>query len=124
MSFIDDGRDRGVLRSERPVEDRHVEPEAPGAPGDPDTAAGDGSRSSVLERAFQMLKLVANEKRPMNLTEMSRAVRLPLPTTYRLAKALVRLRALERDRGRYTLGPVWSEWSDATLERQPADSSC
>ncbi|GAB2992271.1 hypothetical protein GCM10027184_53030 [Saccharothrix stipae] len=60
-----------------------------------------------------MLEVVSNQDRPMNLTEMSLAVKLPLPTTHRLAKALVRLRALERDHGRYTLGPVWSEWSGA-----------
>ncbi|GAA2678720.1 IclR helix-turn-helix domain-containing protein [Actinosynnema pretiosum] len=78
----------------------------------------------MLVRAFQMLELVANEDRPMNLTEMSRGVQLPLPTTHRLAKTLVRLRALERDHGRYTLGPVWSEWTDATPQREPAGSLC
>lgn len=120
MSLSDDSRDQGSLRPERTFQDRHGEPRASAFPADHDAAADGDSRSSVLERAFQVLKLVANEDRPMNLTEMSRGVKLPLPTMHRLAKTLVNLRALERNHGRYTLGPVWSEWSDATLEREPA----
>ncbi|MFC6093946.1 helix-turn-helix domain-containing protein [Saccharothrix lopnurensis] len=85
--------------------------------------AGSDSRSSVLERAFQVLELVAHEDRPLNLTEMSRAVELPLPTTHRVAKALVKLRALEKNDGRYTLGPVWSEWAGVTGERESSGAS-
>ncbi|MGM1059414.1 helix-turn-helix domain-containing protein [Saccharothrix sp. Mg75] len=84
-------------------------------PSGQDTAGGEfgaAGRNSVLDRAFQMLDKVASGERPLNLTEMSRAAKLPLPTTYRLAKALVRLGALEKDAGRYTLGPVWWQWCE------------
>ncbi|MGM1060900.1 helix-turn-helix domain-containing protein [Saccharothrix sp. Mg75] len=113
MSFTSEGRSRD-WRSDRaqrePQADEEVVSESDGA----DDAVGDGGRGSVLERAFQVLEQVASGARPLNLTEMSRAARLPLPTTYRLAKTLVQLGALEKESGRYTLGPVWSEWSETT----------
>ncbi|WP_082403480.1 helix-turn-helix domain-containing protein [Saccharothrix sp. NRRL B-16348] len=120
VSLGDDSRDEGPLRPDRASRDQQIEPQASVSLADQGTTADGGSRPSVLERAFQILELVANEDRPMNLTEMSRAVKLPLPTTHRLAKSLVKLRALERNHGRFTLGPVWSEWPDATLEQGPA----
>ncbi len=71
-----------------------------------------------------MLESVANGNKPLNLTEMSRATKLPLPTTYRVAKALVNLRALEKNEdGRYILGPLWSEWSEAAVECQSVSKS-
>ncbi|MFC5059748.1 helix-turn-helix domain-containing protein [Saccharothrix xinjiangensis] len=88
-----------------------------------DEGDGDAGRSSVLERAFQVLEQVAGGARPLNLTEVSRATNLPLPTTYRLATALVKLGALEKDAGRYTLGPVWLQWSEAAGQEHTCTSS-
>ncbi|MFE9751035.1 helix-turn-helix domain-containing protein [Saccharothrix saharensis] len=84
---------------------------------------GQAGRASVLERAFHVLEQVAQGARPLNLTEVSRAAQLPLPTTYRLAKALVELRALEKASGRYTLGPVWSEWCATTTPERACTST-
>lgn len=122
MSITDERRDpyrpTSQQRTHRPLDDQRVEPSA--SADHAMNAPDNGGRPSVLERAFQMLELVASGENPLNLTEMSRAAGLPLPTTYRFAKALVKLRALEKDEhGRYTLGPVWSEWSDVTAEQDP-----
>ena len=114
MSFTNANEGRGAdWRPDR------AQGEAPAEEGvarnrNADDAVDDGGRGSVLERAFKVLEQVASGERPLNLTEVSRAADLPLPTTYRLAKTLVKLGALEKDAGRYTLGPVWSEWCETT----------
>ncbi|MGM1064193.1 helix-turn-helix domain-containing protein [Saccharothrix sp. Mg75] len=111
MSFTSEDRG-GNWRSDRAQGEAQAQEEVPQSPSDADDAADERGKGSMLERAFHVLEQVAGGKKPLNLTEMSRAARLPLPTTYRLAKTLVKLGALEKDAGRYTLGPVWLEWCE------------
>lgn len=118
MSFTNEGRGRD-WRHSRSAGDQRADEETS---SDRDDVDGGGARNSVLVRAFLMLEQVAGGSRPLNLTEMSRAAQLPLPTAHRLAKVLVELGALEKDAGRYTLGPVWSEWSETTGQEHTCTS--
>ncbi|MDU0293001.1 helix-turn-helix domain-containing protein [Saccharothrix longispora] len=121
MSFTSEGRgkDRRSGHAQGEAQTKEETPQNRNEAGDVGDAAENAGRGSVLERAFQVLEQVASGARPLNLTEMSRAARLPLPTTYRLAKSLVKLGALEKDAGRYTLGPVWLEWCGVTEREHP-----
>lgn len=61
------------------------------------------SGEPVLDRAFRLLHCFQGE--PLTLTELSGLSALPLTTTLRLARQLVRIGALERDQdGRYAIG--------------------
>jgi DNA-binding IclR family transcriptional regulator len=59
----------------------------------------------VLDKVFRVLESFSDEEPSLTLTRLSNAAGLPLSTTLRLAKSLVRLGALERnDDGEYMVG--------------------
>lgn len=60
--------------------------------------------SSVLERAFSVLRAFNGQRSELTLTELTRATGLPKATTHRLCTQLVELQALERVEHAYRIG--------------------
>ena len=59
-----------------------------------------------IERAFELLELLADARSSLGLSELSSASGLPLPTIHRLIRTLVNQGYVRQERSRrYTLGP-------------------
>ena len=56
----------------------------------------DAERSPVM-KAFQLLTQLARSPEPMGLADISRALKLPKPTSYRLARALETCGFVQKD---------------------------
>jgi len=67
-----------------------------------------GERGSALEKALDILQVIADSKRPIGLAELAESIDLPRPTIHRTLQQLVEtgliLRALQKDR--YVIGPT------------------
>ncbi len=75
------------------------------------------ARTSTVERAFAILELVADECRPLSLSEMATRLGLPKPTAHRIAARLEQEGFLirEPDRKRFVVGPRFSRLSAGAL---------
>jgi IclR family acetate operon transcriptional repressor len=65
----------------------------------------DAAATSVLRRAFDLLGAFAGRPSRLTLSELGTHTGLPKTTVHRVASELVRLGALERRNGGYSLGP-------------------
>jgi IclR family KDG regulon transcriptional repressor len=59
--------------------------------GDPEVARPDGSPGGPLRRAFAILDVLAEAGRPLTLSELAHAAKLPKSTAHRLMRVLVQL---------------------------------
>jgi DNA-binding IclR family transcriptional regulator len=69
-----------------------------------DLSARESSATRSVERTLHLLLALEEAGRPMGLTELSRATRLPKPTVQRLLSVLERYGFAEKWQGRYHLG--------------------
>ncbi len=67
----------------------------------------------VVSRAFSILVHLAQERRPLGISEIAESVALPKATVYRILDSLVGERAVMNRGGEYELGPVCLMLADA-----------
>ena len=67
----------------------------------------------VISRAFSLLVHLAQERRPLGISEIAEAVSLPKATVYRILDSLESERAVMNRGGEYELGPVCLMLADA-----------
>ena len=67
----------------------------------------------VISRAFSLLVYLAQERRPLGISEIAEAVSLPKATVYRILDSLENERAVMNRGGEYELGPVCLMLADA-----------
>lgn len=69
-----------------------------------DIASRENSPMRSLERALHLLTVMEDAGRPMNATELARAVKLSAPTVLRILSALEKYHFSEKSQGYYRLG--------------------
>jgi IclR helix-turn-helix domain len=113
---IDEGgfmhdQQRGALRLVHPVSDQELVNRERGSrilaiaeqPHDNQRA----TRESVVDRVLRVLAVVADGPHLVNLSQLAEQTGLPLSTTHRLAKQLIKRGALHKDdQGHYGVGPA------------------
>lgn len=67
----------------------------------------------VLDRAFAILMYMADEKRPVGVTEIAVATGLPKATVYRILSSLENIRAVVTKGREYAIGPTMLLFADA-----------
>ena len=67
----------------------------------------------VLDRAFAILMYMADEKRPVGVTEIAGATDLPKATVYRILSSLENIRAVITRGREYAVGPTMLLFADA-----------
>lgn len=73
----------------------------------------EGNGIRVISRAFSLLVHLAQERRPLGISEIAEAVSLPKATVYRILDSLESERAVMNRGGEYELGPVCLMLADA-----------
>ena len=81
-------------------------------------------KSPVL-KALRLLAHIAGSNKPLALAELSRAVKLPKPTTYRLARALEQAGFVQKDllTRRYQIGSSFDDVALSALRHSAAHSA-
>lgn len=74
-------------------------------------STGSALDKSPVLKALRLLAHIAGSSEPLALAEISRALRLPKPTTYRLARALEQVGFVQKDllTRRYQIGPSFED---------------
>jgi len=87
-----------------------------------ETISAPANERSPVHKALRLLARIARSDAPLALPELSRALGLPKPTTFRLARLLEQVGYLSQDplTRRYTLGPGFDELALNALRNGPA----
>lgn len=85
----------------------------------------DDAEKSPVHKALRLLSHIAQSREPVTLADLSRALRLPKPTTYRLAQALEHAGFLQKDplNKRYLVGALFEEISLSAMRNGVSHSA-
>ena len=87
-----------------------------------ETPVSHAAAKSPVIKALRLLECIANTHEPTALADLSRALKLPKPTTYRLAKVLEGVGFVRKDplTLRYRVGPAFEEVALSGLRHSAA----
>ncbi|RTL71965.1 MAG: IclR family transcriptional regulator [Hyphomicrobiales bacterium] len=90
-----------------------------------DETIKDNAEKSPVHKALRLLSHIAQSREPVTLADLSRALRLPKPTTYRLAQALEYAGFLQKDplNKRYLVGALFEEISLSAMRNGVSHSA-